>query len=179
MNTGQVILVVGALTLLSMLALSINTTILNAYVTSYDSEATIDAISVGQAMIDEILTQDFDSVTVTSRTLSSPSQCTPPSRLGADLDSEKTVIKDSTEPFQSQIKFNDIDDYNNYSRIVATPHLGKFTVVDTVYYVQGSSLDVKSSTQTWFKKILVTIKHPNLYRPVVMKSLVVFRKYLP
>src|SRR5689334_5461044 len=119
MNTGQVILVVGALTLLSILALTINTTILNAYVSSYDSEATIDAISVGQAMIDEILTMDFDSVTVTSRTLSSPSQCTIASRLGPDLDSEKTVPAFETEPFKSQVSFNDIDDYNNYSRIVA------------------------------------------------------------
>jgi hypothetical protein len=130
-------------------------------------------------MIDEILTQDFDSVTVISKTISDPSYCTPASRLGPDLDSEKAVPKFETAPFQSQIKFNDIDDYNNYSRIVASPHLGNFTVVDTVYYVQGANLDVQSSVQTWYKKIVVTINHPNLYKPVVMKSLVVFRKYLP
>ncbi|MBI1804525.1 MAG: hypothetical protein HY033_12445 [Ignavibacteriae bacterium] len=182
MNLGQMLLVAGAVAMLATLTVSINSTILQAYVISYDSEATIDATSIGQAMIDEILTQKFDSLTVGTQIVKSPSLCTPPSRLGPDL----TVEKDSVhaleiEPFRSMEFYNDIDDYNHYSRIVNTPHLGKFTVKDTVYYVPETNLDdtTKTTPQTWYKKIVVTITHPNLYRPVVMKSLVVFRRILP
>jgi hypothetical protein len=179
MNLGQMLLVVGALTLLSALSLSVNSSILNAYVVSYDSEATIDAVSIGQAMIDEILTQAFDSVTVSSQSILTPSLCTPAARLGADIDSEKTLNYADTLQYKSQAIFNDIDDYNRYTRIVKAPRLGNFTVTDSVYYVQDTNLDAYSATQTWYKKIVVTIKHPNLYKPLVMKSLVVFRKFTP
>jgi hypothetical protein len=179
MNTGQVLLVVGALTLLSTLGLAINSSIVQAYVATYDSEATIDAISIGQAMIDEIVTQGFDSSTVISTTLTSPTQCTAVLRLGADIDSEKTLTVPDSEPFKSQARFNDIDDYHKYSRVVSSPRLGNFTVTDTVYYATGTSLDVASSSQTWYKRILVTVKHPRLYRPVTLSTLVVFRKFLP
>lgn len=179
MNLGQMLLVVGALAILATLTLSINTTILRAYVISYDSEATIDAISIGQAMIDEIQTQAFDSVTNTTQKILDPGKCSLPSRLGPDVDSEKTVSALETEPFQSQNKFNDVDDYLHYSRIVTSPHLGNFTVRDSIFYVKESNMDSLSTTQTWYKKIMVTIKHPNLYNPVVVKSIIVFRRYIP
>ena len=176
------LLVVGAMAILSTLTMSINTTILQAYVVSYDSEATIDAMSFGQAMIDEIQTQAFDSVTTTTQVVKTPALCTPPSRLGADIDSEKAVTafgRVDSFPYLSQVDFNDVDDYNHYSRLVKSTHLGNFIVRDSVFYVQEASLDVPASTQTWYKKILVTISHPNLFRPVVMKSIVVFRRYIP
>jgi hypothetical protein len=173
------LLVAGALTILATVTLSINTTILQAYVVSYDSEATIDAISIGQAMVDEIQSQVFDSIAYHTL-VTDPSNLTPGSKLGPDLDSEKTALNGrvDTLPYLSAVKFNDVDDYNKYTRIVVSPHLGKFTVADTVYYVQNSNLDISSSTQTWFKKIKVTIRHPNLYQPVVIKSLVVYRRYV-
>ena len=183
MNLGQMLLVVGALAILSMLTLAINSSILQAYVVSYDSEATIDAMSIGQSMLDEILVSHFDSLTCTTQIVLVPSACTPASRLGADIDSEKTfassiVSYPDTAPFKSQLKYNDIDDYNHYTRIVRSPHLGNFTVRDSVFYVQESNLDVYSGTQTWYKKILVTVSHPKLFQPLKLQSLVVFRRYL-
>ena len=184
MNLGQMLLVVGAFTILSLLTLTVNSTLLQSYVISYDSEATIDAISVGQAMIDEILAQTFDSLTTTTSIVKIPTSCTPWNRLGADLDSEKTfagiiATTPDTAPFLSQLKYNDVDDYNHYARIVNSTHLGKFYVRDSIFYVQEAAFDAMSSTQTWYKKIRVTVSHPNLYQPLVMKSLMVFRKYLP
>jgi len=184
MNLGQMLLVVGALTILSMISLAVNSSILQAYVVSYDSEATIDAISIGQTMLDEIQLQAFDSLTNTTQTVKDPNLCTLPAKLGADIDSEKTfatavAANPDTAPFVSQIKYNDVDDYNHYTRIVKSPHLGKFTVRDSIFYVQDANLNTPYTTApTWYKKVLVTVSHPNLYRPVVMKSIVVFRKYL-
>jgi hypothetical protein len=184
MNLGQMLLVVGAMAILSTLTLSINTTILRAYMISYDSEATIDAISVGQAMIDEINTQAFDSLTTGTSKVLDPSLCTPGSRFGADLDSEKTfatqiAASPDTAPFKSLLKFNDVDDYQGYRRIAKSTHLGNFNVRDSVFYVMESNHDTPSATQTWFKKVEVTVTHPNLLSPVKVKGLIVFRKYLP
>jgi len=182
MNLGQMLLVAGAVAMLATLTVSVNSTILQAYVISYDSEATIDATSIGQSMIDEILTQRFDSLTSGTQVVKFPSLCTPPGRLGPDRQTEKDSVHAlEVEPFRSMDFYDDIDDYNHYSRIVNTPHLGNFTVRDTVYYVPENNLDLSTTTtpQTWYKKIVVTISHPNLYRPVVMKSLVVFRRILP
>ncbi len=183
MNLGQMLLVIGAIAILSTLTLAINTSILRAYMISYDSEATIDAISIGQAMIDEINTQAFDSVTTVSQVVLDPSLCTPRSRFGADLDSEKTwnnhnAILD-TLPYKSQIKYNDVDDYYGYGRIVKSPHMGNFVARDTIYYVKESNHDDTTSTQSWYKKIVVTVTHPNLLSPVKVNGLVVFRRYIP
>ncbi|HEY6191652.1 MAG TPA: hypothetical protein VI215_04910 [Bacteroidota bacterium] len=178
------LLVVGAMAILSTLTLSINTTILRTYMISYDSEATIDAISIGQAMIDEINTQAFDSLTNATSTVTDPSFCTPKSRLGADIDSEKTFASlvaaaPDTAPFKSTLKFNDVDDYQGYRRVVKSSHLGTFSVRDSVFYVQEGNHDTPSSTQTWFKKVEVTVTHSNLLSPVKVKGLIVFRRYLP
>src|SRR5260221_14601916 len=140
MNLGQMLLVVCALTILSMLTLTINTSILQAYAISSDSEATIDAVSIGQAMIDEIMTQQFDSLTWT-QTVSNTALFTPASRLGPDLDSEKVFfnqvkITPDTAPYLSTLKYNDVDDYNHYVRIAKSTHLGNFTVKDSLYYAQ-------------------------------------------
>lgn len=177
MNRGQMLLVVGALALFASLQLSVNSAILRSSTTSYDGEATVEAISIGQAMIDEIVTQEFDSTTVFSHSMSDPSVFTPSSKLGADVDTEKTVAALERDPFKSQVRFNDIDDYNGYSRIVTSSHLGDFTVKDSVYYVSESDQTTYSSTQTWYKKIVIRVSHPNLLYPVVMKSLIVFRRY--
>lgn len=180
---AQMLLVVAALTILSMLTFTVNSSILQAYVISYDSEATIDAMSIGQAMLDEIQTQAFDSLTNTTQTVKNPNLCTIPSKLGADIDSEKTfasvvAVYPDTMPFKSMEKFNDVDDYNRYKRLVKSPHLGNFTVEDSVSYVLDSDLNTPYKiTPTWYKKVLVKISHPSLYRPIEMKSLIVFRKY--
>ena len=182
MNLGQMLLVVGAIAMLATLTVSVNSTILQAYVVSYDSEATINAISIGESMIDEILTQRFDSLTAATQIVKTPNLCAPPWRLGPDRAVEKdSVHLPEIEPFRSKEIYDDVDDYNHYSRIVNTPRLGKFTVRDTVYYVNASNLDdtTKTTMQTWYKRIVVTLSHPNLYKPIVMKSMVVFRRVLP
>ena len=88
-----------------------------------------------------------------------------------------TVPAYEREPFQSKPKFNDVDDYNGYTRIVSSPRLGDYTVKDTVYYVSGTDLDSLSNTQTWWKKVEVKVTHPNLLIPGTVKSVVVYRQF--
>jgi hypothetical protein len=176
--SNQLLLVLGAFALLATIQLSINSMVLQASVVSYDNEATFNAMSIGQAMIDEIrATGTLYDQAAKYGVVYDSTQLTSPSMLGPD--SGETISLPDRYPYQSQVVYNDVDDYNGYSRIDSSTVLGKFTVTDTIYYVQDANQSIKSSTQTWYKKIVVTVKHPSLLYPVVLKSLVVYRKYLP
>src|SRR5215831_7146877 len=122
MASNQLTLIVGALALLVTLQLSINAAIIRATTSSLDGEATIDAISIGQAMIDEIRGMAYDSIAC-RRVVANPADFTPASKLGADGDTLEYRITLDQEPFQSQIVYNDVDDYNGYKRIVKSPRL--------------------------------------------------------
>lgn len=171
---GQILLIICALTLLANLQLSVNSALYRSALANYDGEATIDAISIGQAMVDEILTKDFDKNTI-SVLIYDSTQLTGVNSLGKDAG--ETVSAWELSPFQSQVRFNDVDDYKGYTRIVSTPRLGDFKVQDSVYYVLATNFNAKATTQTWYKKIVVTVTHPSMLVPVKVKSLAVYRRY--
>ena len=175
MNLGQIHLVVAAMAILATLQLSINSSIVRTFLASMDTEATIDAISIGEGMIDEAVTKNFDQITSKIKVYTTDS-LTSYYSFGPDTTTEY-ISAYETEPFQSASHFNDLDDYHRYTRIVSSPRLGKFTVRDSVFYVQESNKDAFSNTNTWYKKIVVTVSHPNLVNPVVVKSLMVYRRY--
>jgi len=59
--------VLGALALLSLVSLSINTMIVGKTTTMLDAEAQLNAISIAQSMIDEIMTKSYDAATVSEK----------------------------------------------------------------------------------------------------------------
>jgi hypothetical protein len=176
MGSNQLLLIVAALAILITLQLSINGSLIRSFVADLDGEATIDAVSVGEAMIDEIQTKAFDEQVVANR-IFDLDLLTASNSLTREGSTENSVSAYEREPFQSKSKFNDADDYNRYTRIVSSPRLGDYKVKDTVYYVSGTSLDSASNTRTWWKKIEVTVTHPNLLFPVTVRSVVVYRQF--
>jgi len=170
MNTGQVLIIIGALTLLSIVSLSVNSLVLNTTQTYIQTEAQLTAISVAQSMLDEIMTQSFDSATVSGARVWDSTKFTPIARLGTETSpgiNEVTAVSlpeppDTSVAYYSTRKYNDVDDYNNYRRYYYSSALGLFAVIDTVYYVQETNPDQKSTGQTNYKKIVVTVRHPNL-----------------
>jgi hypothetical protein len=170
MNTGQLLLVIGALTLLSIVTLSVNSMLLSKTTAILQSEAHLTAISVAQSMLDEIMVAAFDSATASKRIYpGQESKLTPISSLGPEGTEITYVtlpeVPDTGVPYRSVTKYNDADDYNNYQRYYFSSSLGIFTVVDSIFYVTSSDPDVKSGTPTFFKRILVTVRHRNFYPP--------------
>lgn len=174
MGSNQILLIVGAFAILASLQLSINSSIIRSYTTTLDGEATIDGMSIGQAMIDEINTRIFDKMTKDSVVFWTTS-LTPYNQLGPETG--EIVVANERQPFQSRNRFDDADDYNRYTRIVPSPRLGDFYVRDSVYYVLASNPNQYTTTKTWFKKIIVTVTHPNMLFPVELQSLIVYRQY--
>ena len=99
MNTGQMMMVLGALMLLSMLSLSVNSMFIDKTTAMLDAEANLDAISIAQSMIDEIMTQSYDAYTVSAKVYASD-QFTPASSLGPNSTESSQVTQPDTAPWK-------------------------------------------------------------------------------
>ncbi|HXG06292.1 MAG TPA: hypothetical protein VNI77_03085 [Nitrososphaera sp.] len=183
MNMGQMMLVIGAFAMLSLLTLSINATIVNSLSLTAESEMTLNAHAFAQSMIDEILTKHFDEKTRRYRAYG-PADLTPLNSLGPDPNEKTWGEYDST--FQSRSKFDDVDDYHGYKRFVKNALGWRFEVKDSVHYVKEDkdSLNVVSSTPTFIKRITVYVYNDNLPKdangnivPLVMRDLAVYRRF--
>jgi hypothetical protein len=176
MHTGQMLMVLGALALLSLVSLSINTMLVGKTTTMLDAEAQLNAVSIAQSMIDEIMTKAYDANTVSAKVYNA-TDFTAPGGLGCSGAEASAVPLPDSYPYRSAQGYNDVDDYNRYRRTVFTPRMGNFTVVDSVYYVAETNPDQLSGAQTFFKKVVVTVTHPNMSSPLTMSDVAVYRRY--
>ena len=166
-------MVVFALTMLGMLQLSINASILQSIAASLDSGARIEALMIGRAMIDEIVSKNFDKATAV-RMIVRRGDLTPTASFGATLED---AVPQPDSAALAKTAYKSVDEYQGYRRVVNTPNFGLFLVRDSVIYVDETNLERTSTSPTWYKKIIVTVSHPNLLQPVVVQSLAVYPKY--
>jgi hypothetical protein len=192
MNTGQMMLVIGAFAMLSMLALALNRTMFNSLVLGLEMEATLNALSIGQSMLDEIESKQFDEKVTGTTIVYSYSGMTAPNSLGQDggetvpgIDSAY-YVGSTFHDFQSKTKFDDVDDYHLYHRRVYDPRMGYFDVIDSVRYVSEFAPNRDTTSQTYYKRLVVVVRHPNLPRqsdtssttlPVIVRDIAIYRQY--
>lgn len=184
----NMMLVIGAFSMLSILTLSINGTFLTALATGISAQAQLNALSFGQALLDEILTRDYDEKVTGGRRAFSNNDFS--ATLGRDGGGESITGRDSS--YQSRIRFDDVDDYHNYQRAVYDSLLGWFLLSSQVSYARESYPDSLINVRSHFKVVTVTVTHPNLptrqvvdstgsYHdvliPVVLKDLAIYRRY--
>ncbi|MDP4174030.1 MAG: hypothetical protein Q8933_08695 [Bacteroidota bacterium] len=156
MNTGQLLLTLGGMFLLSMVILRTNTTFLSTGNVMYNTKFGVLATSLGTSMIEEANSKAFDAATDTN-SVSSLTSLTSPSGLG---------------PAWGEVypNFNDFDDYNNYTRIDSTMPSAVFKITCKVGYVLPTNPDVFVNQKTWNKRILVTVTSPSMNDTVRMSS---------
>lgn len=192
MGMGQMLTVIGAITLLSIIALTINNLFIQKTITMLESEAALNAISIAQSMIDEIKQKNrnykcspasegercsgFDERTRTTP-IYNPVLFTPSTNFGPDPGEVAPEI-DMTVPFVSFTVFDDVDDYHRYRRKVQTTFMGEFDVVDSIFYGREDNPNTVSPVQTYFKKIVVTVRHRNIvtYPYIQLSDVVVYRR---
>lgn len=192
MNTGQMMLVIGAFAMLSMLALAVNRTMFNSLVLGLEMEATLNALSIGQSMLDEIESKQFDEKVTSGTIVYQYSGMTAPNGLGQDAGETVPGIDSAYyagsmfHDFQSKTKFDDVDDYHLYQRRVYDPRMGYFDVIDSVKYVSEFRPDGDTTSQTYYKRLVVVVRHPNLPRqsdtssttlPVIVRDIAIYRQY--
>ncbi len=185
MQTGQTMLVIAAFALLSTLTLAINATMITTATMGLEMEASLNALSVAQSMLDEILMKDFDEKTTNNHRVFTYDGMTAVSALGPDLGEAISGVDSSrTGDFQSVSKFDDVDDYNGYVRMAWNSRLGWFTVRDSVVYVNELDPNTVSSTRTWEKRLTVQVTNYSMPKdlngnvlPYTLQDLAIYRKY--
>jgi len=157
------------LALLMMLAVSANRMLVDSSSSYYSSKALEIGTELAQNLIDEATRKSFDDLQNYSY-YQSPSELTAPGSLGPSS-SELFSLPD-VAPYQSPSRYNDVDDYNGYQRLCDASEISGFIVSASVYYVTASDPDSAAGSQTYFKRIDVSVEHP-LYLPKVTFSRIV------
>lgn len=150
MNTGQTMLTMGAMMLLSFLILRFNSIHLTSAEASYNSKLGIVATSLANSLLEEAKDKAFDEVVLdTTKTINSYN------------DFSTTLGAESGEFYPH---YDDFDDYNNLLHIDSlslrnseTGAPTKFEIRAKVEYVSDSNPDVKSSIKSYHKKMSVSV----------------------
>jgi len=145
---------IGAIVLLALTSLRFNTTLLANRTTEIENKVYLTAFSLADDLIEEIKQKAFDEETVEWRAITTD-QLTPYNAFGPVDPGESSVYD-----------FDDIDDYQGYSKSVSLPHAENYSVISTVDYVTASNPDVTSSSQTFFKRISVNVTSPYMSHSV-------------
>jgi hypothetical protein len=160
MGGMQMMLVIGALMMLSVLTLNLNRAQFMNSTEMSESEFIMTGTAIGQTIINEIGTKAYDQITVASDTASLAS-FTAPNALGPNTGEVYPL-------------FNDVDDYNRLSTVVGSPRAGDFTVRGSVDYVDPSTPNTTSTIRTRTKRVRLTVTSPFMTTPV---NLVYYKSY--
>jgi MSHA pilin protein MshD len=148
MNTGQMMITLGALALLSLVVLRMNNGFLNTSGILLDSKLGVLATSVATSIVEEATGKAFDEASV-SNTVTSLASLSGPSSLKPES--------------ESYADFDDFDDYNGFHKIDNTMPAAEFSVDCDVYYVTDTDLEKKSTSRTWHKRIDVYVASESMY----------------
>ena len=159
MNTGQTLITIGAMLLLAVVILRVNTGFLHTRENLDVSKYYILATSLANSLLEEASDKGFDETT-----LASPSRLlrnlTIIDGLGPDIipDSGRAEIHD-------RLEFDDFDDYDGYTMSVAPDSnlpATLFLLECKVDYVTIDNPNVASSIPTWHKRLKVNVFIPEL-----------------
>lgn len=166
---NNLLITTGALVILGTFILTANHMMMNNTQVGAENEYYLTALSLGQSVIDEAKTKAFDQKVLTGFA-ATPSSLTHPDSLGTDGSAESVPSPDTliTSGYRSVFKFNDVDDYNKYSRTVNTDRLIGYLVNVTVTYASPTYPDSSKTTRTYCKMMTVTVTHSLLSTPMTL-----------
>jgi hypothetical protein len=144
MNTGQMIMTLGAMMLLSTIMLRVNTANLTNESIRDDAQFGVLATSLATSIIEEAQSKAFDEKSDTMN-VSALTQLT--SVLGP-------------ETGETEDTFDDFDDYNGFTKRDSTMPSATFDISCQVVYVEPGNITGSTSNRTWNKKLIVTITRP-------------------
>ena len=161
MNTGQMMLSVGAIVLLGATILTLNRSSLQNGTLLQQTQIGLYAVSFAVSTIEEASGKAFDQKTFNAAVA-----------LTSSLSSTMGPEAGETTTPASTIKFNDFDDYNLYKKTDYVPLVDSFHTNCQVYYVTDLlHPELKSLSNTWYKKMDIQVYNSGL-ADSVMKNYV-------
>jgi len=166
MNTGQMLLTLGALILLSTLTLRVNTSQLTTQDTMQNSKFGVLAVSVASSIMEEASEKAFDEKSVENF-----------------MDDTKSLTKrdkfgtDAGENPDSSNTFDDFDDFDGYMVIDSTMPSAIFNVSCIVNYVDPDVKDFITTNSTWHKQLIIKITSPSMADSIEMTKIFSYWKF--
>ena len=155
MNTGQMLLTVGALILLSSMLLRFNRSVMTSDDVMINSKFNVLASSLCISVIEEARGKAFD-------------QKTDAAAVATTNELSLALGPESGEKYED---FNDFDDFNGYVKVDSTMPSAIFYVTSKVSYVEAKSPIKLTTSRTWHKMITVTVMSPSMNDVVEMSSI--------
>ncbi|HEY4755473.1 MAG TPA: hypothetical protein VIH28_05385 [Ignavibacteriaceae bacterium] len=154
MNTGQMLLSLGALIFLSTIVLRFNRAVLTSDEVMYNSKFNVLAASLCTSLIEEARGKAFDQET--------------DSAAVTKVDQLSTTLgPDFGETYET---FNDFDDFNGFVKVDSTMPSAVFYVTSKVTYVEANNILNILTKRSWHKMITVTVMSSSMKDPVQMSS---------
>ena len=144
MNTGQTMMTMGAMMLLSAIVLRVNTSNLNNESVRDKAQYGVLATSIATSIIEEAQSKSFDHNTDTNSV--------------SLLNQLSTVL--GPDDGEIEETFNDFDDYDGFIKRDSTMPSAIFDIACEVVYVNANDIEGSTTNRTWHKKIKVTITSP-------------------
>lgn len=148
MNTGQMLITIGAITLLSLVILRVSSTLLITTDVLDRSKIGLLAVSMATSVIEETNSKAFDENT-TLGSVSSTNSLSPVLRA---------------EPHEIYPNFDDIDDYNEFR---VAPKIDTVSISETAFivfqtfcsvnYVQDGNPELTTIHRTWDKRLEIKV----------------------
>ena len=155
MNTGQMILTIGAMILLSTIMLRVNTLNLDTDSVRAEAQFGVLATSIATSIIEEAKGLAFDEASVSSNV--------------DNLNDLSPVL--GKESGETRPDFDDFDDFNNYFEVDSTMPSAVFDINCSVEYVDVPDVDIQSATKTWNKKITVMVSSKSMKDTIRISSI--------
>lgn len=162
MSFGQTMLTATFLVLLTVAVFNANNMISNMDTSYYETEALEQSGILANSLMNEIIRKKFDSRADTSSYYQQPWEFD--YAMGPSSTASNYVNpggEPDTYPYRSVTTsyFDDVDDYNGYVRSATAGNLTGFILRVRVYYVRQSNPNYSSSSQTYLKKVVVTVSN--------------------
>jgi len=167
MNLGQTLLSAAALVLLTVLVVNAHRLVVYSSDEIVKAEARDMAVNVAQSLLNEISRKKFDEKALPyPYPYQPPTDFTAAAALGPEGTEPVSPLPDKVDSagsFMSNAKFNDVDDYHRYSRLVNTELVKALRCTVTVtYQIHRDSSRVQTappSYRTHIKRVVVMVTH--------------------
>lgn len=166
------LLALGALIILILIISNTTKTTQATEDVFYNSNFGITAVSLATSVIEDASKKRFDNIYyIDSSTVTDPNSFTTSGTLGIE----------AGEDINDPATFNDFDDYDGFEMTdtVIAKYTAPFKVECSVNYVNENDLDGKAGSQTFHKKITVTVTSEFMQDTITMSSIYSYWNFLP
>ena len=157
MTTGQMLITVAAMLLLSLLILRVGSTTIINQDSMQNSKFGVLAVSIASSILEEATMKSFDENSNTDpRTyFSNVNELTVNGSLGIDTGENADSIE----------TFDDFDDFADFAKTYDSLQSAVFNVTCEINYVDPDIGGLITANRTWHKMLTVTISSPSIVKP--------------